>query len=51
MRSYHAHGEGMARQPRLVQMIEARNPENGQQGLGVGGVIPVRLERLELLFF
>ena len=45
MRSCHAHGEGMTR---LVQMIEARNPDNGQ-GLGVGGVTPVRLERLELL--
>lgn len=45
MRSCHAHGEGMAR---LVQMIEARNPDNGQ-GQGIGGVTPVRLERLELV--
>ena len=61
MRSCHAHGEGMTR---LVQMIEARNPEigggsgsgsggggggHGGLGGGVGGVTPVRLERLELL--
>lgn len=45
MRSCLAHGEGMTR---LVQMVEARNPENGQ-GQAIGGVTPVRLERLELL--
>jgi hypothetical protein len=45
MKSCHAHGEGMSR---LVQMIDARNPDNGQ-GQAVGGVTPVRLERLELL--
>ncbi|KAF8157136.1 hypothetical protein B0H34DRAFT_488382 [Crassisporium funariophilum] len=46
MRSCHAHGEGVTK---LVQMIESRNPENGQASTAnFGGVSPGRLARLEL---
>ena len=61
MRSCHAHGDGVAK---LVQMVDARNPDQGGGGgggLGIGGagalggagtafggVVPVRLRQLEL---
>ena len=44
LRSCHAHNEGVTK---LVQMIEARNPDNGV-AQAVGGVTPTRLARLEL---
>ena len=45
MKSCHAHGEGVQR---LVQMVEARNPQGGQLALSLNGITPVRLTRLEL---
>ncbi|KAI0329557.1 hypothetical protein GY45DRAFT_1304628 [Cubamyces sp. BRFM 1775] len=56
MRGCHAHGDGVAK---LVQMVEARNPDIGAGGagpglglggalFGVGGVVPARLRHLEL---
>ncbi|CCM05965.1 uncharacterized protein FIBRA_08206 [Fibroporia radiculosa] len=42
MRGCHSHGDGVAK---LVQMVEARNPEAGGAG---GGVVPMRLKHLEL---
>ncbi len=50
MRGCHAHGDGVAK---LVQMVEARNPETGAGGGGggaavFGGVAPTRLRHLEL---
>lgn len=52
MRGCHAHGDGVAK---LVQMVEARNPDTGGAGGGggmgpavFGGVTPVRLRHLEL---
>lgn len=44
LRSCHAHNEGVTK---LVQMVEARNPDNGA-AQAVGGVTPTRLARLEL---
>jgi len=44
LRSCHTHNEGVTK---LVQMVEARNPENGTAQV-VGGVTPVRLKKLEL---
>ncbi|PPQ78248.1 hypothetical protein CVT25_011707 [Psilocybe cyanescens] len=44
LRSCHAHNEGVTK---LVQMVEARNPDNGTAQV-VGGVTPVRVSRLEL---
>lgn len=43
LRSCHAHNEGVTK---LVQMVEARNPEHGTAP-AVGGVTPVKLNRLE----
>jgi hypothetical protein len=43
MRNCHTHSEGVAK---LVQMVEARNPDGGGSGGGAGG--PVRLKELEL---
>ncbi|KAF8960153.1 hypothetical protein BDZ97DRAFT_1905997 [Flammula alnicola] len=43
LRSCHAHNEGVTK---LVQMVEARNPENGT-AQAVGGVTPIRLALLE----
>ena len=58
MRGCHAHGDGVAK---LVQMVEARNPDGGGGGgpggggggggataAAFGGVVPVRLRHLEL---
>ena len=49
MRGCHAHGDGVAK---LVQMVEARNPDAGGGGGGGGavinGVAPTRLRHLEL---
>ncbi|KAI1796059.1 hypothetical protein LXA43DRAFT_1160470 [Ganoderma leucocontextum] len=49
MRGCHAHGDGVAK---LVQMVEARNPDTGGGGPAAGamfgGVTPVRLRHLEL---
>jgi hypothetical protein len=44
LRSCHAHNDGVIK---LVQMVEARNPEHGAAS-AVGGVTPVKLTRLEL---
>jgi len=44
MRGCHAHGEGV---PKLVQMVEARNPDSGA-AFNQGGVAPVKLKHLEL---
>ncbi|EAU81505.2 hypothetical protein CC1G_10963 [Coprinopsis cinerea okayama7 len=52
MKNCHSHGEGVAK---LVGLVEARNPPLGGGGAGsatgvsVGGVVPGRLKRLELL--
>ena len=51
MRACHAHGDGVAK---LVQMVEARNPDTataggaGGGGAVINGVAPVRLRHLEL---
>ena len=48
MRGCHAHGDGVAK---LVQMVEARNPDAGGGGGGgavINGVAPTRLRHLEL---
>ncbi|RPD80769.1 hypothetical protein L226DRAFT_452719 [Lentinus tigrinus ALCF2SS1-7] len=51
MRGCHAHGDGVAK---LVQMVEARNPDTataggaGGGGAVINGVAPVRLRHLEL---
>lgn len=44
IKSCHANAESVTK---LVQMVEARNPDNGNPQ-AVGGVTPVRLARLEL---
>ncbi|KDR72745.1 hypothetical protein GALMADRAFT_73622 [Galerina marginata CBS 339.88] len=44
LRSCHTHNEEVTK---LVQMVEARNPENGTAQV-VGSVSPVRLKKLEL---
>ena len=44
LKSCHANAESVTK---LVQMVEARNPEHGSAH-AVGGVTPVRLNRLEL---
>ncbi|KAG2151140.1 uncharacterized protein EDB93DRAFT_1275807 [Suillus bovinus] len=44
MKSCHAHSDGIAK---LVQLVEARNPESGSATM-VNGVIPTRLQHLEL---
>ncbi|KIM38078.1 hypothetical protein M413DRAFT_250649 [Hebeloma cylindrosporum] len=43
LRSCHAHNEGVTK---LVQMVEARNPEHGTAP-AIGGVTPAKLSRLE----
>lgn len=48
MRNCHAHSEAVSK---LVQMVEARNPDSsggGGMGQAVGGVSPVKLKVLEL---
>ncbi|KAL0958467.1 hypothetical protein HGRIS_000606 [Hohenbuehelia grisea] len=47
MKNCHAHSEGVSK---LVQMVEARNPESGSAGgsMAVNGVAPVKLRALEL---
>ncbi|KAI0751127.1 hypothetical protein C8Q80DRAFT_1250934 [Daedaleopsis nitida] len=50
MRGCHAHGDGVAK---LVQMVEARNPDTATVGAGGGGAVingvaPTRLRHLEL---
>ncbi|KAH9943142.1 uncharacterized protein BXZ73DRAFT_97196 [Epithele typhae] len=44
LRGCHAHGDGIAK---LVQMVDARNPDGGGPP-AFGGVVPTRLRRLEL---
>lgn len=48
LRSCRAHGDGAAK---LVQMVEARNPDGGTgaNGGGAGGVTPTKLKHLELI--
>ena len=51
LRGCRAHGDGAAK---LVQMIEARNPDGGNAAAGVvagggGGGVPVKLRHLELI--
>jgi hypothetical protein len=45
MRSCHAHSEGVAK---LVQMVEARNPDASTPAVTVNGVAPTKLRQLEL---
>ncbi|KAF8219338.1 hypothetical protein L208DRAFT_1418372 [Tricholoma matsutake] len=45
MRNCHTHSEGVAK---LVQMVEARNPDGGSSGGAGGAGGPVRLKELEL---
>lgn len=44
LRNCRAHGDGRAK---LVQMVEARNPETGDP-VSIDGVVPVKLRHLEL---
>jgi hypothetical protein len=44
MKSCHAHSDGIVK---LVQLVEARNPETGSATM-VNGVVPTRLQHLEL---
>ena len=45
MKNCHAHNEGAGK---LVQMVEARNPEPSVQTVTVNGVTPTKLKKLEL---
>lgn len=50
MKNCHAHSEGVSK---LVQMVEARNPDSGgiggsAGGMAINGVAPVKLRQLEL---
>jgi len=45
MRNCHTHSEGVAK---LVQMVEARNPDGGGSAAAGGAGGPVRLKELEL---
>jgi hypothetical protein len=45
LKSCHSHNEGIAR---LVQMVEARNPDATSSTLTVNGVAPVKLKQLEV---
>lgn len=44
LRGCQAHSDGVAK---LVQMVEARNPDNAQP-MHAGGIVPTRLKRLEV---
>ncbi|THH32574.1 hypothetical protein EUX98_g1625 [Antrodiella citrinella] len=48
MRNCHLHGDGVSK---LVQMIEARNPDTGagHAAVAVAGVVPARMKRLGLM--
>jgi len=45
LRNCHSHSDGVAK---LVQMVEARNPDVASSTLTVNGVAPVKLKQLEL---
>jgi hypothetical protein len=45
LRNCHSHSDGISK---LVQMVEARNPDGGSSSVTANGVAPVRLKQLEL---
>lgn len=45
MKNCHSHNDGVVK---LVQMVEARNPESSTAAITVNGVAPIRLKQLEL---
>jgi len=45
LKTCHAHNEGVTK---LVQMIDARNPDSSNGGMTIGGVTPSRLKKLDL---